>query len=64
MPGLKADYNHVNFDELYKPEELVVFDEEEAFRTKLTDFQLLHQKRDWWETVAFCRNLCKNPNAY
>ena len=39
VPGLKLDYQHINFDELYKKEDLVVFEEEETFREMLTNFQ-------------------------
>ena len=39
VPGLKLDYQDVDFDELYKKEELIVFDEEKAFREMLTNFQ-------------------------
>ncbi len=39
VPGLELDYQDTNFDELYKNEELIVFDEEKAFREMLTNFQ-------------------------
>ncbi len=39
VPGLELDYQDVNFDELYKKEDLTVFDEEQKFREMLTNFQ-------------------------
>lgn len=39
VPGLELDYQDVDFDKLYKREELIVFDEEKAFREMLTNFQ-------------------------
>ncbi|MDR4505761.1 MAG: LssY C-terminal domain-containing protein [Candidatus Scalindua sp.] len=39
VPGLELDYQDVDFDKLYKKEELIVFDEEKAFREMLTNFQ-------------------------
>ncbi|MCP4268870.1 MAG: hypothetical protein GY777_25405 [Candidatus Brocadiaceae bacterium] len=39
VPGLKLDYQDLNPDELYKKEDLVLFEEEETFREMLTDFQ-------------------------
>ncbi len=39
VPGIKADHLRVNFDDLYKPEEFIIFDKEEDFRAKLSDFQ-------------------------
>lgn len=39
VKGLKLDYEQINFDELYKKEELVVFEEEETFRAMLAGFQ-------------------------
>jgi hypothetical protein len=39
VPGLELDYQDTNFDKLYKKEDLIVFDEEKAFREMLTNFQ-------------------------
>lgn len=43
VPGLKLDYQHINFDEIYKKEDLVLFEEEETFRAMLTGFQCCTQ---------------------
>ena len=39
VPGIKADHQRVNFDDLYAPDEFITFDNEEDFRAKLSDFQ-------------------------
>ena len=39
VPGLKLDYQNINFEELYKKEDLVAFEEEDTFRAMLANFQ-------------------------
>ncbi|GJQ60720.1 MAG: hypothetical protein D8M57_16625 [Candidatus Scalindua sp. AMX11] len=46
VPGLQADYDRVNFDELYQEDELVIFDKEEEFRDMLTRFQCCTRNED------------------
>jgi len=46
MPGFEADYDRVNFEEIYKEDELVIFDDEEAFREMLENFQCCTRNKD------------------
>ena len=46
MPGFEADSDRVNFEEIYKEDELVIFDEEEAFREMLANFQCCTRNKD------------------
>jgi hypothetical protein len=39
VPGIDLGHRRVNFDELYKPSDIITFGDEQAFRQKLSEFQ-------------------------